>query len=762
VIASDRRSHVPSERSLAFVVLAATPLAIATWVPGRAQVKIPDTDDPTAFQHRKHVPEEWRTRRGGVFRYEELARDCRGCHAYDTGRQHDPQSVCTRCHVATPFERSAPPGYEDTLAPLRHPENLFRHDEHLRLACRTCHAPTENDIADPVPIRRGVAECARCHTAGAQTRIEMLAETGLAASNWAAKFTTEINDAPRMRREDRIPFRHTDHIDPTHAKSGAADCASCHADVHSSDAAGLGGRVWTQAACRECHRTQIDAVQFVAEMRDSNSSGRFESHSALTFSHADHLRTSRTTPLDRICDPTTATGLKQQSCAACHVFQDTPLDAATPLTYVVKSVTNGGVEHARSSYEGCLDCHTLHSWATKPGLHGTAWSDCTQCHMFGKDAAGRELPTKDMGRARATVVVDRPRTGLIFAMPSQVHPGITVDRGQACEQCHRARPDKLPSRTGEKPFNHASHLTPNPTAGECASCHGPKIDGARTPQDIGKSFDGAAIDAAHADQLDRSYDPGVCARCHPGIVVAKVEGQHAPQRRVLNFSHAEHLHPDANKRMRKAPGGDAITCLTCHRPDSNNANNLIGILKSAEDCTLCHQHDMKELYRNTGDVDGDQVKSCVRCHASVVPPIGEPIYTTRATIVRVVGAQHHPDDPRCFTCHQESDLHVSPHDPVDARFDVAWPLVRGKWGTPVNGRAPPTAVHADRRYLDDDSIACHGCHWHDARIRSPVDEKQTSSDEKVHPGLRNRRTADGRRIGNILDAYPGLEIRKDE
>ena len=105
------------------------------------------------FSHADHVPRIWFNATKGF----EVARDCRGCHAFSAAQRHsDPYATCTDCHAGLDGKEQAgtvgvitakpADGFGPGLSGLVGPDGtdrVFWHDEHAAVACRECHLPAE-------------------------------------------------------------------------------------------------------------------------------------------------------------------------------------------------------------------------------------------------------------------------------------------------------------------------------------------------------------------------------------------------------------------------------------------------------------------------------------------------------------------------------------------------------------------------------------------------------------------------------------------
>lgn len=654
------------------------------------------------FRHFDHVPEAWYARAGAGFRNEEVQRDCRGCHDYSAGGEaHDPQAICTSCHVGPKFRSNVRPEFESGFA--REAGRAFAHEDHLDLACRQCHAPAGFEIADPMPVVRGTATCIACHDP--QTPPPKLDYVAGAKPDEAARlsrFLERLDASPRMQPAAlALPFEHVEHLVDA-ARPRREECAACH-DVAKLELAA--GQVST-AACGTCHLSRQGPLAFELDGKEQAST------SAGTFSHADHLRSARETPLAKIASESSAARIAQQGCLACHRVDPSRADPSRSDVVIAPEV---------KGYDGCVSCHDLTAWKTRRhGDWGRAGERdaCVSCHLFG---AG------DMKKDRPRAEVVRPEPGaLAFTMPAQRHPGIVGPPSESCSECHRAPVPELPSRIVRAHFEHASHLPPEPTAEHCAACHARTVDAAKGSRDLGTTLAGEAITAeTHPAQYGRTYDADACARCHAGLVPEVLPSPVARATTVVEFPHAKHVGKDG-------PGGRKMDCATCHDARATAPGEPIGTRESAAACVQCHQHATvggEPLYLHTGNLADDDVRSCARCHDAGVPAIDAVLARASSDVARVSGAQHHPPGRGCQECH------LAPVSEVVAAVE--------RFDRPESGRKRLSGRESDaHEVVSIKDSNCHGCHW--------APNKDSVATAGSHDLAREA-------VGASLDRYPGAE-----
>ena len=707
-----------SRRFVPVVVLVASPMLWGAIVASQA--------DGHDFDHYDHVAEAWMNPS-----LPEEPRDCQGCHDPSDPGAIESAQLCGACHVVNAANESlfavkTRPGFDQRVDPGYKPLPGFTHGDHVILSCRECHAP-ETLIAQlserpaegtggpfpsgPVPIRRGAAECARCHGSdGPEFRDtilrgaarERVQSPAYGPDRLARGLQQRLDASPEMGSNGFGPFLHRDHLrapgrDLESLLSGIASedgCAKCHSAALSSDSLSPGGAPegrpapFVGGACADCHRTADSALSFVE---------RGEAPGSLTagsFFHADHLRSpSSSKRASGIAADAAYERIELEHCAACHRYgaDEAQLDFE--------------FHREAASYDGCLECHEAPAWRTRS--HGE-WQDCAGCHTFAgpaSDFAG-ERPSADVLRRR-------PRT---FRIATQAHPlvsGESVD--EACSECHRAPVRELPSRIQEKPFQHATHLPPDPEADDCADCHGARVDLATASADIGTVAGERALGTDDAT-IGLTYDPSACARCHLGSPPVPSFGE-ARRRSVTEFSHVAHLgkvHPD--------PAVGVVDCADCHTPiDGKELTSF-----RTTSCAECHDH--ADNAGITGNLGGTDATSCARCHRQGIPFLGDLPTGDRRWILGVAGVQNHPLDTDCADCHLETEPEVPMLSVGNVSVAKGWTgdVHRG-WGKPLG--------------------ACLRCHWSIGKSGSELEERPTL------PKVRDERGAD------LVD-FPGLEGAK--
>lgn len=713
--------------------------------------------DPVPFSHLDHVPNVWvRSKQP------ETWRDCRGCHQFDAQRPVSaPQEHCNSCHVGTgTLALRTEPDFKNDLGPNRtETGTAFRHHTHGMLECRECHLPTDTEVDNEnYQIRTGPGQCARCHepgrmdaaAVGALRWFEGATDPQLARdlkipyhappqeserAAYALKLVTVFGGSEGGMNTTPLPaggdFTHGDHL--------AIACTDCHREVPSSAANQIGAGKVTVASCGECHVR--DARGTPAAMAGGGTKVLRPSWSLGAFAHSDHhrwLQGSARKP--GICNEKAYEAV-QAGCATCHVYapaaaglseRDFPFEGDT----------------SRHRYADCLECHDQAGWSTgetgdRPrhasnGADGAGWSDCARCH---------ELGEPDLKTRRPQVEVQR-HVERTFRFPANTHPDITakgIVRSQAegrpaaqdCKDCHRAKVPELSSRIVRSVFRHDSHLPPQPTAADCATCH----PTART----------AADSAALADGF-RTYSLASCNKCHWGGEVREElgEGEAPVAKAVVQFPHGPHVD--------KA----RLSCSECH--DRGPDGRDMVTKPSALACNECHDHQRQD---RPGDsraeaLFGSEVASCARCHhdvdgtadqpavASVPAPKGsarsatDPRYLSQqVTFDGFSDPQFHPAEGKCIDCHRSNV--VAGTD----RLAVLEPTV-------VNHvlAVRDASVHALSKSEPPECLRCHwtlptGGVWSSAVNVSNASETEKDFRRAVEsPATRKA-------FGNSSEGYPG-------
>ena len=737
-----------------------------------------------SFTHAKHVPDAWldpseperqRDCRGCHNYSESPSSEASSAGGTELRGPHDPQSVCSACHfnnVDNDYE-FAMSASEDSfltgLSALRTEGSLFQHSKHLGLECRECHAVDGDSIAAPIlmPKTGGLPLCLECHGGDKprQSTLRFMASWGNgteiadsykqdAVVKLKRGLVDTMNESPETGanqggKQYVERFRHEDHIlseflggstsladvdnpDSSSTSEHGGNCGACHAPMFDA-MAGFelqdGGEVFapfdaSAEECSSCHiadeaRTPLGFV-LGAEVQLSQT--------ASTFSHRDHLNFVRpasakeadpgsSEPAAGIVSIAAYDKIEGQGCGACHEYE-----AGSTEGYVLNAALGGD-----QAFAGCQECHVpSHSSATwAPAEHGEWWTHedhgdwkrCTDCHEFGHE---------NFAEQRVLATVTR-RSSMPFRVVTQSHPHITVEEGESihesCAECHRQPVETLPSRIQEATFDHASHLSANPTTEDCTVCHGTTVSGAERSEDIGtralSSVGAGVMEVVEPDSLGLTYDPAACAECH--LASAPVPAAPAPHgaadgaaadggsRVVAQFSHKAHV-------GQTLQGGQEVGCADCHSytPSASGEPLMIGTLESAKACTQCHSHssgDRPDHARlSGGGITEQEVAACTTCHQTGVPAMGARTEIATAHVVDIadMGRQHHPSDQDCDSCHvPRQGLVAASVASTHSRVFAQRTFYREAPGEKLK-----PAIHRNgTRKFREDRIDCFACHW---------------------------------------------------
>ena len=541
-----------------------------------------------------------------------------------------------------------------------------------------------------------------------------------------------------MGPADAGPFLHSDHLADLSAvfplANPAEGCGECHLPVFDAGALDLHEKTYEQASCGECHLDeQGGGLDFDATLRSD-----LPSLAAGTFAHSDHLR------LDSgsrdLATPEAYSEIESQGCHACHLpgFHE----ALQEQTFLVDA--------ERASFEGCAGCHDVEPWRAPLDLPGGGhgdWSaepkNCTRCHAFGEPDMAANRPRV----ARAELIRRRPAA---FQVVWQEHRFITTGEtgsvAEDCGECHLAPVEKLPTRIEERPFRHSTHLpllneeNGSEVLDRCETCHTGAIANTPSSRGVGR-YRGEALITRQGDpdHYGLTYDPEACQTCHLGSVLVPdfdppepAEGQPRPgeggaEPWIYDFPHD--IHVDA-----ELPWGGRATCLTCHvEPEGRSAyaDGDVGVLPTARDCTMCHQHEERDA-PISGGAGPAAVQSCALCHGDSVPAVEAVIPVQRQFVAAVRGTQFHPPGQDCSSCHVNVERGIWRLLPEEVRI--------GSAGLELSVETGEPDVH--RKGKPDQ---CMDCHWARSVIGLPdpiSNERGVLGDDMTCRGVNRRYPGD--------------------
>ncbi|MEM6707988.1 MAG: cytochrome c3 family protein [Pseudomonadota bacterium] len=436
---------------------------------------------------------------------------------------------------------------------------------------------------------------------------------------------------------------------PSDEQTQAELCNTCHVEVGSDIAAGLGYHGKHPAArlddCQSCHTDH--------EGRDAQ------------------LTEPLLLPFDHGLTDFPLVGAHQAAeCATCHAADEPKWTAPTEC---------GGCHADDDPHMGelgadCETCHTQVTWLptifdhadTGFRLHGAhAVLECASCH---EDQTFNDAQSSCV----SCHADDDPHMG---------------ELGTACQTCH-TDVDWLP-----KLFDHASTGFPligGHAALECVSCH----------ED--QTFTGASSECVTCHAEDDAHDGSFgtqCATCHSVDDWMSATFDHTTTGFLLDGAHAT-----ASCESCHAPGVLASAaepaCVSCHKEDDVHQG------RNGDECASCHNTtDWAALSFDHVAVSGftllgkHAVLACESCHTGALT---DPLPRTCAGC--------HSDDPHdgqlgsdCEQCHNN----LSWVEPL--RFDHTFsrfPLLGG------HAELVCKDCHRDLRFLDADP-ACVSCHAED-------------------------------------------------
>jgi predicted CXXCH cytochrome family protein len=626
---------------------------------------IPPRDSDGAsrrFSHRNHVSPYWYGTSTQP-RDAEYARDCRGCHDYAAKPMRDPREACASCHFDQALDGATGAqggrwrvrvgtGPQKASANSNAMQDAYRHEDHLSLACRECHAPTDGMEEMHLPDAGSTGLCMRCHDATAPAVLEKVVSDAsgpgpIETDGLQTRLMARLNTSPALQAEGRGPFRHTDHLtDPEIASS--AKCAECHADVLRSSAIELTSHVVDTVACSRCHiAAEMGLVRIGVAARPVPTAAA--SLTALTFEHSDHYRSTPSEAHSRNSTVEGAHEIAAKDCLACHEHASLVGSREFP------------VRADRKGYAGCITCHDVERFKTK--AHGQ-WDGCVACHDFGNET---------MKSNRVAAQVQRALPGSVrFEMPSTPHPGLSDRSSQTCAECHKAAIPAAKSTSSSQRFDHSQHVARNPTPESCDACHHTRRESTAAAQ-AGPNV---------------TFDVNACDACHPGARIDPRSLEGIAARNVPAFSHAQHMQHAKDPRK----PDQLVRCSTCHAIDEPKPGQIVGTIEGAANCTMCHAHDAAHAAW-TGKIQGAQVESCARCHEDRMPVIAStPTVGERAAYaprVTLSGGQFHPVGRACSECHIDTPSASKPSTSVIAVSGALFTL------------------HAGNNYPGD----CRSCHW---------------------------------------------------
>ncbi|MET0794569.1 MAG: hypothetical protein ABW061_23820 [Polyangiaceae bacterium] len=540
-----------------------------------------------------YVQSEWRTNRRAIGHQVHVLEQriaCSRCHTLDGSSVGAVSpSRCATCHAdQARIEHAA----SQAAARLGHDAEAD---------CVMCHAFTSDGNAHD-QLDGGVLEpfsakdCARCHLKD-QGRIPAV----------VAHATSECLSCHRPH-QDRTPV--------------AADCASCHRDIHTEHAAQ--GKS-ANGVCTTCHTHQhapaSDALGTCVEC---------------------HSKTRPIVPSTALF----ADGHRQ--CVGCHRPHELLAKQAVPCRSCHAEVTV--LAQAKvPAHAACTSCHTAHDVRADPAAacakcHWDVHSDqpervagatCTTCH----DAHPRREQAQTLARACSSC-------HQVAASEHAFHGGATCQKCHTphhfkldltqrslCQSCHQKEVTLTATRTGHLACGSCHGGLPHqPTvlAGACSTCHATEQHATRVGHTVCTGCHephagGVAKDCRSCHAQEHSTAPEghrACTNCHEPHTGS-------PSKAACASCHVAEA---------RSPHAEVATgCLTCHRPHGPNG------VTTTPACTTCHQlgalpglhqktphQDCRRCHGGHGDAPNAQRLVCLTCHAD---------------------RKSHFPDARCANCH---------------------------------------------------------------------------------------------------------------
>ena len=191
---------------------------------------------------------------------------------------------------------------------VQEPDTVFRHQDHARVECLTCH--TVDPVHGEVRVRTLsdcrschhqpplAADCARCHT-----------PADVPTATYSLPRSLELSVG--VARERPLPFQHSDHPDVACVRchtdglalsAAEVDCASCHEEHHSPE-----------ARCAGCHLQALETPPHPLEVHVG--CGGAGCHSELPFEGVPRTRNFCVT-----CHEQQEDHRPGQPCANCHLL----------------------------------------------------------------------------------------------------------------------------------------------------------------------------------------------------------------------------------------------------------------------------------------------------------------------------------------------------------------------------------------------------------------------------------------------------------
>jgi len=444
-----------------------------------------------------------------------------------------------------------------------------------------------------------------------------------------------------------------------HARTGTADCASCHPDHAGRDFALV---KWPDGGSRRFDHARAGwALE--------------EKHARLACEkcHTPDLRVSPAATLGPARTTTGWVGL-ETTCASCHEdVHKNSLGRSCESCHTAAGWSPASkFDHARSRYPltgkhadvACEKCHTepagRAAGATKavPQFKPLAHGDCAACHR--DPHAGRLRGACSSCHVTTSFSSVEGRT---FSHDRTRYPLRGRHASVSCVSCHTG----YPARIDQPPFAtcagchtdpHRGQATLAGAAVDCSSCH--------TVSGYSPSTFTVAQHARTAYPLQGRHATVACASCHTRRATG-VRGQTDVVMRP-KADRCEACHTDAHGGQLTAWSGGGA-CATCHTPAGWKPSTFSAARHAALRLPLTGRH---------AAVD------CASCHSA--KRRGLPAFAATATL-GTANVAFHLDETTCDACHR---------DPHGGQYAATAPTTQGTCAACHDTRAfRPSTIDAD-------------------------------------------------------------------
>ncbi len=577
-----------------------------------------------------------------------LRRECASCHA--DAHKGQLGTACEKCHTPATFRVTS-------FTHPRFPE--FYGGRHANLGCDQCHKGAVN-VKGLAAVRTRVyrnlsTDCVTCHR---DVHLGQFPQCTSCHSIEAAKF------APVRFQHDRTAFALTGRHQGLECKachkieSGtfpggkgsavrfhglAAQCASCHKDVHLGQ---LG------AKCDSCHTTATFAL---TSYRHKALTAFFRGKHAVINCHDCHKRAEGVFPAGRgiavrftgigtncaACHQDPHQGQLGASCGSCHAVDAAwknanrafhkaglfPLEGRHLSVACASCHWNGVIKGTPNT---CYDCHWVRRqddiYKTRLG------NQCETCHRpFSWAAVTFDHAARTgfaLNAAHRGLSCERCHSGQLFTQATSACSSCHMKDYQAtanpshqaagfplsCQTCHRASD----STWHQAHFDHSTFpLAGAHSAQVCAACHGNGVFKG-TPRECA---------ACHKADYDRSVNPNhaaagfstACETCHEFADATWNQARYAHTAWPLLGAHSSVACSTCHKNS--VFHGLASDCVSCHRSNYDSATNpphaAAGFPLSCEPC-----HKVADASWQQGQFDHSSfplagmhtTQACAACH----------------------------------------------------------------------------------------------------------------------------------------------------